>query len=107
MLLNVRLKVFYELTFSIIASEIIITINNIKMYMIENSKFCNVVRWQKSDGAVIRQKNVDMTIEDIRDSWDKICDFDEHSFPHHLEIVMHASIKRYRKLTSNQLHETD
>ena len=39
------------------------------------------MRWQKSDGAVIRQKNVDMTIEDIRDSWDKICDFDEHSFP--------------------------
>ena len=40
-----------------------------------------VVRWQKSDGVVVRRKNVDMTIEDIRDNWYQICDFTEHSFP--------------------------
>ena len=47
----------------------------------KSSLFRVVVRWQKSDGAVLRRKGVEMTIEDVRNNWDKISDFTEHSYP--------------------------
>lgn len=39
------------------------------------------MRWQKSDGAVVRRKGKEMTIEDVRDSWEQISDFTEPSYP--------------------------
>ncbi len=39
------------------------------------------VRWQKSDGVVVREKERDMTAEDIRRNWDRIGDFTKHSYP--------------------------
>lgn len=39
------------------------------------------LRWQRSQGAVIRTKGVPSTPEDVRDNWSKITDFDDASYP--------------------------
>uniref|UniRef100_A0A8C6UV60 Hydroxysteroid (17-beta) dehydrogenase 4 n=1 Tax=Neogobius melanostomus TaxID=47308 RepID=A0A8C6UV60_9GOBI len=33
------------------------------------------VRWERTKGAIMRHKNSHMSPEDVRDKWDKICDF--------------------------------
>ncbi|XP_053330090.1 peroxisomal multifunctional enzyme type 2 [Spea bombifrons] len=39
------------------------------------------MRWERSLGAIIRQKNRPMTPEAVRDEWNKICDFDNATKP--------------------------
>ncbi|MEE6513881.1 hypothetical protein FKM82_021723, partial [Ascaphus truei] len=39
------------------------------------------MRWERSLGSIIRQKNRPMTPEAVRDEWNKICDFDNATKP--------------------------
>lgn len=39
------------------------------------------VRWERSQGRTVRQKNQPMTPEVVRDEWDKICDFTDATKP--------------------------
>ena len=39
------------------------------------------VRWQKSQGAIVRKKNQPMVPEDVRDNWGKITDFTDAEIP--------------------------
>lgn len=39
------------------------------------------VRWERSEGQIVRQKSRPMTPEAVRDQWDKICDFTDATKP--------------------------
>uniref|UniRef100_A0A803SP04 Hydroxysteroid 17-beta dehydrogenase 4 n=1 Tax=Anolis carolinensis TaxID=28377 RepID=A0A803SP04_ANOCA len=39
------------------------------------------LRWERSLGSVVRQKNHPMTPEDVQNKWEKICDFDNVNHP--------------------------
>lgn len=39
------------------------------------------VRWERSQGHIVRQKNQPMTPEAVKDQWDKICDFTDSTKP--------------------------
>lgn len=39
------------------------------------------VRWERSQGCTVRQKNQPMTPEAVRDQWDKISDFTDAAKP--------------------------
>ena len=40
-----------------------------------------IVRWQKSEGRVVRRHDGNMTAEDVRDAWADITDFSKHTYP--------------------------
>uniref|UniRef100_A0AAQ5YWP4 Hydroxysteroid (17-beta) dehydrogenase 4 n=1 Tax=Amphiprion ocellaris TaxID=80972 RepID=A0AAQ5YWP4_AMPOC len=39
------------------------------------------LRWERSQGQIVRKKNKSMTPEAVRDQWDKICDFTDATKP--------------------------
>ncbi|XP_068278332.1 peroxisomal multifunctional enzyme type 2 isoform X7 [Nyctibius grandis] len=43
------------------------------------------LRWERSLGAIVREKNQQMTPEAVRDKWEKVCDFDNASKPRSIQ----------------------
>ncbi|XP_034452916.1 peroxisomal multifunctional enzyme type 2 [Hippoglossus hippoglossus] len=39
------------------------------------------LRWERSQGRILRRKNQPMSVEAVRDQWDKICDFTDATKP--------------------------
>lgn len=39
------------------------------------------VRWERSQGRIVRQKNRAMAPEEVRDQWEQICDFTDATKP--------------------------
>lgn len=39
------------------------------------------VRWERSQGHIVRHKNEPMTPEAVKDRWEKICDFTDSTKP--------------------------
>uniref|UniRef100_A0A7N8WXZ3 Peroxisomal multifunctional enzyme type 2 n=1 Tax=Mastacembelus armatus TaxID=205130 RepID=A0A7N8WXZ3_9TELE len=44
------------------------------------------LRWERSQGHIVRQKNQTMTPEAVRDQWNKICDFTDATKPATIQV---------------------
>jgi 3-hydroxyacyl-CoA dehydrogenase/3a,7a,12a-trihydroxy-5b-cholest-24-enoyl-CoA hydratase len=60
------------------------------------------LRWQRSEGVLVRQPNGEMTPEDVRDNWDKICDFTRSDFPSNVQEANMAYFKALRPVNKGQ-----
>uniref|UniRef100_A0A8C3FYW6 Peroxisomal multifunctional enzyme type 2 n=1 Tax=Cyclopterus lumpus TaxID=8103 RepID=A0A8C3FYW6_CYCLU len=63
------------------------------------------LRWERSQGCVVRQKNQPMTPEAVRDQWDKICDFTDATKP--TSVQGHPVTKKTNCLHNVSLHCTE
>ncbi|ESO07821.1 hypothetical protein HELRODRAFT_98504 [Helobdella robusta] len=53
------------------------------------------LRWERSAGYVVRKRGLPMTLEDVKENWDKICDFSDS---HHPTNIHDANAKYYATL---------
>lgn len=73
---------------------------------------CFLVRWERSLGAVVRQKNHPMTPEAVQNTWEKICDFHDASKPRTIQgrsnfkFVTYCIIMNCNLLSMRRLEET-
>ncbi|XP_068994565.1 peroxisomal multifunctional enzyme type 2 [Embiotoca jacksoni] len=51
------------------------------------------LRWERSRGRVMRQKNQAMTPEGVRDEWDRICDFTDATKPTTVQASLQSVIE--------------
>ncbi|XP_051876370.1 peroxisomal multifunctional enzyme type 2 isoform X2 [Pristis pectinata] len=57
------------------------------------------LRWERTLGAIVRQKNQQMTPEAVRDNWEQICDFDNAIKPKSYQDTFYEVLN---KLGTNQ-----
>ncbi|XP_034548786.1 peroxisomal multifunctional enzyme type 2 [Notolabrus celidotus] len=50
------------------------------------------LRWERSQGCTVRQKNQPMTPEAVRDQWDKICDFTDATKPNNIQESLQSVV---------------
>uniref|UniRef100_H3DH09 Peroxisomal multifunctional enzyme type 2 n=1 Tax=Tetraodon nigroviridis TaxID=99883 RepID=H3DH09_TETNG len=50
------------------------------------------LRWERSRGQIVRQKNRAMTPEAVRDGWDRICDFTDATKPSSVQESLQAFV---------------
>lgn len=50
------------------------------------------LRWERSQGRIVRQKNQPMNVEAVRDQWDEICDFTDATKPSSVQESLHSIV---------------
>uniref|UniRef100_A0A3P9BPD6 Hydroxysteroid (17-beta) dehydrogenase 4 n=1 Tax=Maylandia zebra TaxID=106582 RepID=A0A3P9BPD6_9CICH len=55
--------------------------------LFEVLKLSLYLRWERTQGYIVRQKNQSMKPESIRDHWEKICDFTDATKPANMQAV--------------------
>uniref|UniRef100_A0AAX7UXW6 Peroxisomal multifunctional enzyme type 2 n=1 Tax=Astatotilapia calliptera TaxID=8154 RepID=A0AAX7UXW6_ASTCA len=59
--------------------------------LFEVLKLSLYLRWERTQGYIVRQKNQSMKPESIRDHWEKICDFTDATKPANIQAAAAAS----------------
>ncbi|KAM3610602.1 uncharacterized protein V6R79_006475 [Siganus canaliculatus] len=58
------------------------------------------LRWERSQGQTVRQKNRAMTPEAVRDHWDKICDFTDATKPATIQESLQSIVTKLSRVES-------
>nr|XP_039261996.1 peroxisomal multifunctional enzyme type 2-like [Styela clava] len=68
--------------------------------------FVTKIRWQRTDGAVLREKNKPMTAENIRDNWERVVDFSRNHIISTIRESTLAAAEQVMRIESgdNDLH---
>ncbi|KAM9359904.1 peroxisomal multifunctional enzyme type 2 [Symphorus nematophorus] len=59
------------------------------------------LRWERSQGRTVRQKNQPMTPEAVRDQWDKICDFTDATKPMSIQESLQSIVSVLSQVESD------
>uniref|UniRef100_A0A1A7W8K6 Peroxisomal multifunctional enzyme type 2 n=1 Tax=Iconisemion striatum TaxID=60296 RepID=A0A1A7W8K6_9TELE len=60
------------------------------------------LRWERTRGQVVRQKNKLMTPEAVRDSWDKVCDFTNATKPANVTESLESILSALSRVESGE-----
>lgn len=60
------------------------------------------LRWQRTEGAVLRRKNLSMTPEEVRDNWSKIVDFTNATNPSSIQEGNLSYFSTLQKIDSDE-----
>ncbi|KAM9858348.1 peroxisomal multifunctional enzyme type 2 [Aulostomus maculatus] len=58
------------------------------------------LRWERSQGCIMRQKNQTISPEAVRDQWDKVCDFTDATKPTTVQESLHSIVSVLSRVES-------
>uniref|UniRef100_H3A2L9 Peroxisomal multifunctional enzyme type 2 n=1 Tax=Latimeria chalumnae TaxID=7897 RepID=H3A2L9_LATCH len=64
------------------------------------------LRWERTLGATVRQKNHMMTPEAVQDAWNQICDFENASKPQSVQGVLQLCVSDLRNCRSKSMENS-
>uniref|UniRef100_A0A3Q2QXS3 Peroxisomal multifunctional enzyme type 2 n=1 Tax=Fundulus heteroclitus TaxID=8078 RepID=A0A3Q2QXS3_FUNHE len=59
------------------------------------------LRWERTQGRTVRQRNKPMTPEGVRDQWDAICDFENATKPANVQESLHSVVSVLSQVESD------